>query len=91
MDKVWLIIQREYLTRVKKRSFIIMTILGPLLFVGFMAGAIYLSTHDSKIYDVVLTDSEGLFGNVLFEEEFKDSKQIRYHIHKDAMSDIAFQ
>lgn len=91
MDKVWLIIQREYLTRVKKRSFIIMTILGPVLMVGFMAGAIYLSTHDSKIYDVVLTDSEGLFGNVLFEEEFEDSKQIRYHVHRDAMSDIAFQ
>lgn len=91
MDKVWLIIQREYLTRVKKRSFIIMTILGPLLFVGFLAGAFYLSTHDTKTYDVVLTDSEGLFGNVLFEEEFKDSKQIRYHIHEGGMSDFAFQ
>ncbi len=91
MNKVWLIIQREYLTRVKKRSFIIMTILGPLLFVGFMAGAFYLSMNDSKTYDVVLTDSEGLFGNVLFEEEFVSSKQIRYHIHYGSMSDIAFQ
>ena len=31
MKKILLIIQREYLTRVKKRSFIVMTILGPLL------------------------------------------------------------
>lgn len=37
MNKVWLIIKREYLTRVKNRTFIIMTILGPLLIVGFYA------------------------------------------------------
>ncbi|NNC83427.1 MAG: ABC transporter permease, partial [Flavobacteriales bacterium] len=55
MHKVWLIIQREYLTRVKKKSFIIMTILGPLLFVGFIGGAFYLSLDDSREFDVVLT------------------------------------
>jgi len=32
MNKIKLIIAREYLTRVKKKSFIIMTILGPILF-----------------------------------------------------------
>ena len=31
MNKIGLIIKREYFTRVKKRSFIIMTFLGPLL------------------------------------------------------------
>ena len=41
MNKIWLIIKREYLIRVRKRSFIIMTILGPLL----MAGIIILPTY----------------------------------------------
>lgn len=39
MAKVWLIIKREYWTRVRKPSFIIMTILGPLL-IGFMYAAL---------------------------------------------------
>jgi ABC-2 type transport system permease protein len=91
MDKVWLIIQREYLTRVKKKSFIIMTILGPLLFVAFIGGAFYLSIKDSKEYDVVLTDESGMFGKTLFESDFEDNAQVKYHIFPGAMSDLAFR
>ncbi|NNC84322.1 MAG: ABC transporter permease [Flavobacteriales bacterium] len=90
MHKVWLIIQREYLTRVKKKSFIIMTILGPLLFVGFIGGAFYLSLDDSREFDVVLTDSQGMFGKTLFESDFEDTDKIRYHIFPGEMSDVAF-
>ncbi|MFN3315481.1 MAG: ABC transporter permease [Raineya sp.] len=36
MNKIWLIIQREYWIRVRKRSFIIMTLLSPLLFAALM-------------------------------------------------------
>ncbi|MGB0861555.1 MAG: ABC transporter permease [Saprospiraceae bacterium] len=36
MNNLWLIIQREYLTRVKKRSFILMTILTPIIMVAFI-------------------------------------------------------
>ncbi len=32
MNKIWLIIQREYLTRVRNKTFVITTILVPLLF-----------------------------------------------------------
>jgi ABC-2 type transport system permease protein len=35
MNKILLIIQREYLSRVKKKSFIIMTLLTPLIVAGF--------------------------------------------------------
>lgn len=41
MGKVWLIIKREYLTRVRNRTFIIMTILGPVLIIGFYAVLIF--------------------------------------------------
>jgi len=91
MHKAWLIIQREYLTRVKKKSFIIMTILGPILFVAFMGTAFYLSVNDSKTYDLVLTDTEGLFGSVLFKEEFKNTQQINYFFHDGSMSDMEFK
>ncbi len=36
MNKLWLIIQREYLVRVRKKSFILITLLTPLLFALFM-------------------------------------------------------
>jgi ABC-2 type transport system permease protein len=36
MNKIWLIIQREYWVRVRKRSFIIMTLLSPILFAALM-------------------------------------------------------
>ena len=32
MNPIWIVAQREFLTRVKKRSFLIMTLLGPLFF-----------------------------------------------------------
>ena len=36
MNKIGLIIKREYLTRVRKRSFLIMTFLGPILMSGLI-------------------------------------------------------
>lgn len=91
MNKIGLIIGREFLTRVKKKSFIVMTILGPLLFVGFMAGAMYLGMNDNKEYDLVITDAEGLIGTVLSEEDFDDSRSVKYHLHKGGMSDQEFK
>ena len=38
MNKIGLIIRREYLTRVRKKSFILMTLLGPFLIAGLMMG-----------------------------------------------------
>ncbi len=63
MKNILLIIQREYLTRVKKKSFIVMTILGPLL-MGLMYGFIIwaaISSTDQKQIDVI--DESGLFIN----------------------------
>lgn len=56
MNKIKLIIQREYLSRVKKKSFIIMTILAPILFAGMMIIPGYLATmgdNDDKIIAVI--------------------------------------
>jgi ABC-2 type transport system permease protein len=67
MNKIWLIIQREYLTRVKKKSFIIMTILGPLLMAAVMILPIYLSQQSDKVYQLVVVDETGLFRDKIRE------------------------
>ena len=46
MSKISLIIQREYLTRVRKKSFIIMTILTPVLMASLIFGSSYLATKE---------------------------------------------
>lgn len=48
MNKIPLIIMREYLTRVRKRSFIVMTILGPLLMAAMFVVPAYLSTKQEE-------------------------------------------
>lgn len=68
MNKISLIIQREYLTRVKKKSFIIMTILGPLLFGGFFAAMTWMMTkQDDQVRKIVVVDETGLFADKLKE------------------------
>ena len=47
MHKIWLIIKREYLVRVRKTSFMVMTILGPLLMAALLIVPVYL-TEESK-------------------------------------------
>src|SRR4030042_977636 len=59
MSKIALIVQREYLSRVRKRSFIIMTIIGPLLFATFLILPAWLSQVEDtgeKIIAVMETD-----------------------------------
>jgi ABC-2 type transport system permease protein len=48
MNKILLIIQREYLSRVKKKSFIVMTLLTPVIIAGFYGLMIYFSIQGMK-------------------------------------------
>jgi ABC-2 type transport system permease protein len=63
MQKIFLIIKREYLTRVKKKSFIVMTILGPLLMAGLFIVPVYMASRadEKKVVDIV--DETGWFIN----------------------------
>ena len=61
MSKIWLIIQREYLTRVRKKSFIIMTLLTPLLLATFMILPGLLITMSGETETVMVLDKSGLF------------------------------
>ena len=71
MHKILLIIQREYLTRVRKKSFLIMTILGPVLFAAFMVIPAWLATmEDTEVRTIAVIDSTNIFYKVLPETEF---------------------
>ncbi len=59
MSKIGLIIKREYLNKVTKKSFIIMTFLGPLLFGGLIIGAVLIGTADNKSHKVLIVDPKG--------------------------------
>lgn len=70
MKKIFLIIKREYLSRVKKKSFLIITFLVPLLFLGMWAGIIALSIQDSgSLSTVYVIDDSGLIINDLNNTE----------------------
>lgn len=58
MNKIKLIIAREYLTRVKKKSFIIMTILGPVLFALLTLMPILIQKFSEKEINTILVIDE---------------------------------
>ena len=73
MNKTLLIIQREYLSRVQKKSFIIMTILTPVIFVGIYAVVILLTIKPGEEKTINVVDESGLF-----MEKFSNTDAITY-------------
>ena len=61
MNKIILIIQREFLTRVRKRTFIIGTILFPVLYIGLIFGTGYIADKTKQDLKIALIDNSGLF------------------------------
>ncbi len=71
MNNILLVIEREFLTRVKKKSFIIMTILSPLLFAGLiLVPAFIASMKDKNERTIAVIDDSHLFHNKLPETEY---------------------
>ncbi|MDD4696800.1 MAG: ABC transporter permease [Fermentimonas sp.] len=66
MTSLSLIIQREYLTRVRKKSFIILTLLMPFLMVALSLVPLWLSTlNDGSIKNVAVIDNTGIYAPLL--------------------------
>ncbi|HEX2936337.1 MAG TPA: ABC transporter permease [Bacteroidales bacterium] len=81
MNKIWLITQREFNTRVKKKSFIIMSILGPLLFAGFISTMVFLAgSKDTEVKRIAVIDSTSIFVNRIPETQ---SLKFDYLEHAD--------
>lgn len=61
MRKIILIIKREYLTRVRKKTFIISTLLFPLLYLVLIFGMGYIAKESAPHLKVAVIDSSGYF------------------------------
>lgn len=72
MNKIFLILKREFITRVKKKSFLIMTIVSPLLIVLFYGITIYFTINgpaNEDIKTVFVNDNSGLITDKLYNNK----------------------
>ncbi|MES2838512.1 MAG: ABC transporter permease [Bacteroidota bacterium] len=80
MSKIGLIVRREYLSRVKKKSFLVMTILGPLLMAGIIVARIWLESMPEEKQKVLVIDE-----TTVFEDELKNYKNIEFEFSKQSL------
>jgi len=97
MNKITLIIKREYLTRVKKKSFVIMTLLGPLLMAGLMLVPIWLAIKDKDIQRIEVIDETKTFINqfvntatLQFKHEFRSIEQAKSKFYDENYTSILY-
>lgn len=77
MNKIWVILKREYLTRVKNKMFLIMTLVGPILIGAFYAGIFLIASRDAgdkSNKQILFTDKSGFF-----------------HLNEDSIGNFHFQ
>ncbi len=82
MNKIRTIIKREYLSRVRKRSFIVMTILGPILLAALMIGPALIAIMSDSEYEVAIVDDTNMF-----YDAFSNTRIVKYtHLQTDVDS-----
>lgn len=74
MSIISLIIKREFIAKVRNKSFIVMTFLSPLLFVAIAVFVGYLASMKADTKRIAIHDRSGSFIN-----EFKNSDEYTYH------------
>ena len=76
MHKIWIIIQREYLSRVIKKSFLVTTFLIPMAMVGITSTMIYMATRSEQRENIAVMDESGVFVDKL--DTTSDAYTIKY-------------
>ncbi len=77
--KISIIIKREFLSRVRKKSFIVMTILGPILFAALITLPVIITKWSDSDYSVAIVDD-----TKLFYDRFDDGNNVIFtHLHTD--------
>lgn len=84
MSKIGIIIAREYSTRVKKKSFIIGTLLVPILFASMIVIPMLIAMYssDNKVRTIAVSDASGVVA-----QKLEDKENIRYSIVDNAIVD----
>ena len=83
MNKIFLIIKREYVVRVKKKSFIIMTILAPLLMAALIVAPVFLADQGQEKRLIAVTEIESSYA-----KEITDSENIHFTIIAKKEADL---
>jgi len=78
MNKIWLIIKREYITRVRKRSFLISTLVAPLALGLLMVSQIFLMSYTTESTHIAVKDDSGFFHNKL-----TSTRTVEYTFHPE--------
>lgn len=73
MSVLTLIIKREFIAKVRNKSFIVMTFLSPILFIGIAFFVAYLSSLKADVKQIAVHDESGMFTG-----EFKNSDEFHY-------------
>jgi ABC-2 type transport system permease protein len=89
MNNLGLIINREYTSRVKKKSFLLLTILVPLLAVGFMFGAIWLTLEKDKKVNVLISDPAGWCNAQIYQNPNDNTnKNIEFSFYENYIDSV---
>ncbi len=86
MNKIKLIIWREFITRVRKPSFLIMTILGPVLIAGGILLTAFIASQEATDHHVLVIDTEGVIGTKL-----TNSDHVTFFLDGHPWTDSAFK
>ena len=78
MNKIFLVARREFLSRVQKKTFLLTTILLPLLIFVFYAMIIYFSVKTNDNLHIAVVDEAGILGG-----KIKAKDDITFEIIKD--------
>jgi ABC-2 type transport system permease protein len=65
MNKIWLIFKREYLTRVRNKTFILSTFLLPIVIVLFIVGAVFLGIKGKTNHRIAVIDANNYLKDYL--------------------------
>ena len=95
MNKTAIIIRREYLTRVRKKSFLIMTFLTPFLMaLLFIIPALVMTNEDKEFKKIaVIEDGSDLFVNVIpdtRDTEFEYLQGVKLNDIKNNFSELGY-
>ncbi len=89
MSKTGLIIQREYGSRVRKKSFLIITLLVPLIIAGLGFLAMWLSVQETKQVKVLVADPENLCNGKIFVGDNANPPAI-FYFYEDYLEPSVF-
>ena len=65
MNKIWLIIKREYLTRVRNKTFILSTFLTPIFFAALIGIIIFITVKNTDKERIAIIDNSGIFKSAI--------------------------